>query len=107
MPPFGLTCPTPLSIVAELALVVVQVKDVLCPTITAAGFAVKEFTVGATGTPTNPTQPVRDKVVHPKMVARTTNLPEETIVRVIGLKLSCSPQLRRGFKLGSCLMGTG
>ena len=51
----------------------------------------KEFTAGATGTPTNPTQPVKNKVVNPKTTARTTNLPEEIpeeiIVRLIGLKL--------------------
>ena len=84
MPPFGLTCPTPLSNVAKSALVELQANDVLWPATTVLGFAEKELTVGIDGTAANPTQPVRHKVIELNMATRSANLADGRLVCIIG-----------------------
>ena len=91
VPPFGLTCPTPLSRVAELALVEAHVNEVLCPERIVLGFAVKEVTVGIVGTPTKPTQPVSHRAIEPNAAHKSASLATGIPVRIISVKTILYP----------------
>src|SRR5665213_821324 len=105
MPPFGLTCPTPLSKEAELALVDVHVNAVLCPERIVPGFAKKELTVGVTGTPTNPTHPVRNDAISPNKPHRSTSLVWGISIRIISVKIILYPHSDADLRVGVACRG--
>src|ERR1017187_6926166 len=90
MPPFGLTCPTPLSKVAKSAFVEVHVNDALWPLTIVLGFAEKELTVGIDGAAAKPTQPVRDNAIRLKTTHRSASLPRGIGFLIIRLEAVAS-----------------
>ena len=105
MLPIVLTAPTPLSTVADAALVEVQVNAVLCPAMMVVGVAEKA-TVGAEGGAASPTQPSSSA----ERASRThscVSLAPESQFRNVNIQDLPFSVLRRRFKVLSCLSRAG